>query len=325
VLGIGRREFITVLGGAAAWPVMARAQPPPPVVVGMLSAAGDFHNSLFKVFRQELRKLGYIDGRNLAFEFRSADGDFPRLPKLAVELVRIPADVILTDGPPAAMAAKQATSTIPIVMATVGDPVAQGIVDSMARPSGNITGFSLSSLELSSKRLELLKDIFPAMNRVGVLWNPINSPAHFSATQEAGRRLGITIESAQSKSPDTIADAIDGMARQGASALIVLPDGLFWNHRKVVIGRAAAHGLPAIYPEREYADDGGLASYGPSVAENFRRAAGYIDRILKGTKPADLPIQQPTKFELVINLKTAKTLGLTVPNDVLVAADEVIE
>ena len=175
-----RRAFIVGLGGAAAWPLIAKTQPRSgPVVVGMLSAAGDFHNSLFNVFRQELRKLGYIDGRNIEFEFRSADGDFPRLPKLAVELVRIPADVILTDGPPAAMAAKQATSTIPIVMATVGDPVAQGIVDSMARPSGNITGFSLSSLELSSKRLELLKDIFPAMNRVGVLWNPINSPAHF--------------------------------------------------------------------------------------------------------------------------------------------------
>jgi putative ABC transport system substrate-binding protein len=321
-----RRTFIAALGGAAAWPLAARGQQPAkPVVIGILSAAGDFHNSLFNAFRQELRKLGYIDGRNAMFEFRSADGDFPRLPKLAVELVRMPVDIILTDGPPAALAAKEATRTIPIVMATVGDPIKQGIVDNIARPGGNITGFTLLSSELSSKRFDLLKDIYPAMGRVGVLWNPVNSLPQFSATQEAGGRLGVAIESVQSKSPDTIANAIDEIARHGASALIVLPDGLFWNHRKVVIGRAAVHGLPAIYPEREYADDGGLAAYGPSVSENFRRAAGYIDRILKGTKPADLPIQQPTKFELVINLKTAKALGLTVPNNVLVAADDVIE
>ena len=242
-----RRGFIAALGGAAAWPMVARAQQSTkPVVIGILSAAGDFHNSLFNTFRQELRKLGYIDGRNVMFEFHSADGDFPRLPKLAVELVRMPVDIILTDGPPAALAAKEATRTIPIVMATVGDPIAQGIVDSIARPGGNITGFSLLSSELSSKRFDLLKDIFPAMSRVGVLWNPINSLPQFSATQEAGGRLGVAIESVQSRSPETIANAIDEMARHGASALIVLPDGLFWNHRKVVISRAAVHGLPSL-------------------------------------------------------------------------------
>jgi putative tryptophan/tyrosine transport system substrate-binding protein len=322
---VRRRAFIAALGSAAAWPLVARAQESAAsVIIGILSSAGDFHNSLFNTFREEMRKLGYADGRNVTFEFRSADGDFPRLPTLAIELVGMPVNIILTDGPQAALAAKHATSTIPIVMATVGDPITYGLVDNYARPSGNITGFTLLALELSSKRFELLRDIFPAMGRVGVLWTRVVLQT-FSATQEASRRLGLAIEPVQSDSPDTIADAIDQMARRGASALIVLPDALFWNHRKVVIGRAAAHGLPAIYPEREYAEDGGLVAYGPSVPDNFRRAAGYIDRILKGAKPSDLPIQQPTKFELVINLKTAKALGLDVPPTILARTDEVIE
>jgi ABC-type uncharacterized transport system substrate-binding protein len=236
----------------------------------------------------------------------------------------MPVNIILTDGPQAALAAMHATSTIPIVMATVGDPIKYGLVDNYARPSGNITGFTLVAIELSSKRFELLRDIFPTIGRVGVLWTRAALQT-FSATEEASRQLGVAIEPVQSDSPDTIANAIDQMARRGASALIVLPDALFWNHRKVVIGRAAAHGLPAIYPEREYAEDGGLVAYGPSVPDNFRRAAGYIDRILKGAKPSDLPIQQPTKFELVINLKTAKALGLDMPPMLLAQTDEVIE
>ena len=304
-----RREFIAGLGGVVAWPMVARAQQPAaPVIIGILSSAGDFHNSLFNTFREEMRNLGYADGHDVRFEFRSADGDFPRLPKLAIELVSMPVNIILTDGPQAALAAKHATSTIPIVMATVGDPIGYGLVDNYARPSGNITGFTLLSLELSSKRFELLRDIFPAMGRVGVLWTRVILQT-FSATQEASRRLGFAIESVQSDSPDTIADAIDQMARRDASALIVLPDGLFWNHRKVVIGRAAADGLPAIYPEREYAEDGGLVAYGPSVPDNFRRAAGYIDRILKGAKPSDLPIQQPIKFEPITSSRAGGLMG----------------
>jgi putative ABC transport system substrate-binding protein len=210
-------------------------------------------------------------------------------------------------------------------MATSGDPIASGIVNNLARPGGNITGFALLSLELSSKRLELLREIVPAVHRVGVLWNPVASLPQFAATQAAARVLDITIESGEAQNPVAIADAINDLARRGATALVVLPDALFWNQRKTVLDRAAAHRLSAIYPEREYVDDGGLIAYGPNVAENFRRAAGYVDRILKGAKPADLPVEQPTKFELTVNLKTAKALGLTIPESFLLRADEVIE
>jgi putative tryptophan/tyrosine transport system substrate-binding protein len=323
---IKRRKFITLLGGAAvAWPLAARAQQAARQVrVGLLSTAGTFSNSVFEAFHQEMRRLGYADTR-VAYEFRSAGGDFTRLPTLASELAGMPIDVILTDGTPAARAAKEATTQVPIVMATVGDPIASGIVDNLARPGGNITGFTLLSLELSSKRLELLKEIVPAVRRVGVLWTPVNSPLQFAATQAAARVLDIAIESGEVQNPDAIAGGIDSLAGRGATALVVLPDALFWNQRKTVLARAAAHRLAAIYPEREYVDDGGLIAYGPNVAENFRRAAGYVDRILKGVKPADLPVQQPTKFELIISMKSAKAIGLSIPPALPLRADEVIE
>jgi putative ABC transport system substrate-binding protein len=210
-------------------------------------------------------------------------------------------------------------------MATVGDPVTQGIVDNLARPSGNITGFTLLSIELSAKRLEMLKEIVPGMRRVGVLWNPLNSGPQYATTEEAARALGLTLESGEAQSRGTVPEAIGILRQRNVSALVVLPDGLFWNERVAVVIHATAARLPAIFPEREYVDVGGLLAYGPNVAANFRGAAGYVDRIIKGAKPADLPVQQPTKFELVINLSTAKALGLTIPEAFLLRADEVIE
>jgi putative ABC transport system substrate-binding protein len=321
---VKRRTFIAGLGGAAAWPLVARAKQAGQVCVGLLSTAGTSSNCLFEAFRQEMRRLGYPD-TSIAYEFRLAGGDLTRLGRLAADLVGTPVDIIVTDGTAAARAAKEATTQVPIVMATVGDPIASGIVDNLARPEANITGFTLLSLELSSKRLELLKEIVPTLRRVGVLWTGENTTPQFTATQAAAHALDIAIESEEVQNPDAIASRIDSLAGHNATALVVLPEALFWNQRKTVLAGAAAHRLAAIYPEREYADDGGLIAYGPSVAENFRSAAGYVDRVLKGAKPADLPVQQPTKYELIINLKAAKTLGLDVPATLLARADEVIE
>ena len=320
-----RREFIALVGGAVALPLAARAQQAARQVhVGLLSTAGTFSNSVFQAFLHEMRRLGYDDTR-VAYEFRSAGGDVTRLPTLAAELTAMPIDVIVTDGTPAARAAKEATTQVPIVMATVGDPIASGVVGNLARPGGNITGFTLLSLELSSKWLALLKEVVPAVRRIGVLWSRANSPLQFAATQAAARALDVAIESGEVQNPEAIASTIDGLAGRGATALVVLPEALFWNQRKTVLARAAAHRLAAIYPEREYVDDGGLIAFGPNVPENFRRAAGYVDRILKGAKPADLPVQQPAKFELIISMKSAKAIGLDVSPSLLSRADEVIE
>jgi putative ABC transport system substrate-binding protein len=323
---VRRREFITLIGSAAAaLPFASRAQQADRKVrVGLLSVAGTFSNSVFVAFLQEMRRLGYNDGR-IAYEFRSAPDDVTRLPKLAAELVGLPVDVIVTDGTLAARAAKEATTQVPVVMATVGDAVASGIVGNLARPGGNITGFSLLSLDLSSKRLELLKEVVPAVRRIGVLWSRANSPLQFAATQTAARAFDIAIESGEVQNADAIATTVDDLAGRGAAGLLVLPDALFWNQRKTIIARATAHHLAGVYPEREYADDGGLIAYGPSAVENFRRAAGYVDRILKGERPADLPVQQPSKFELIVSSKAAKAIGLEVPPTLLAAADEVIE
>jgi putative ABC transport system substrate-binding protein len=323
-----RRAFITLLGGAAAaWPLAAPAQQSGhnAVRIGILSAAGNPSSSLFATFRQELSRRGYVEGRTVITEFRSAGGDLSQLPALAAELVRIPVDIIVTDGGLAAIAAKHATSVVPIVMATVGDPITQGIVDSLARPSSNITGFTLFTLELSTKRLELLKEIAPGLQRVGVLWNPLNSRPQYGATEEAGRALGLQLESGEAQSRANLLETLSILRQRNVSALVVLPDGLFWNERVTVVVHATAARWPAIFPEREYAEVGGLFAYGPNVAENFRRAAGYVDRIIKGAKTVELPVEQPTKFELVINLNSAKALGLEIPAKLLALADEVIE
>jgi putative ABC transport system substrate-binding protein len=322
-----RRKFIALAGGTAlAWPLAASAQQPGsrPTRVGILTFAGIATSSLFNAFHEELRKLGYNDGQTVTIEFRSAGGDPSKVPSLASELVRIPVDIIVTDGSPAAVAAKRATSGIPIVMATVGDPVTLGVVDNLARPGGNITGFTLLSNELSGKRLQLLKEIVPGLRRVGVLWNSSHGASQYANTGEAARSLGLTIESGEAQSRETLSEAFAILRQRDVSALVVLPDALFWNERVAVVTHAMAAHLPAIFPEREFVDVGGLVAYGPNLIENFRGAAGYVERIIKGAKPADLPVQQPTRFQLVINLNTAHALGLNVPSTVLAIADEVI-
>jgi ABC-type uncharacterized transport system substrate-binding protein len=324
-----RREFITLLGGAtAAWPLGARAQQPAmPARIGILSPGGEFANPLFTAFRQEMQRLGYVEGRTLILEFRSAAGRGERLPELAAELVRLSVDVILTEATAAARAAKQATLHIPIVMGVVAEPVETGLVTSLARPGGNITGFTTLTPELGTKRLGLLKEALPNMTGVGVLRNPSNpgNVLQLASIKEAAGTLGIAVETAEAETRNAIAPALDRLQGHGVSAIVVLADSVFFNEHKLIVLLVTAKRLPAIYPDRVYADSGGMFFYGPDVTDNFRRAADYVDRILKGAKPSDLPVQQPTKFELIINLAAAKAIGLEIPPTLLARADEVIE
>jgi putative ABC transport system substrate-binding protein len=325
-----RREFITLIGGAAAaWPLAAGAQQPArPFRIGVLAFGQDPASPLFNAFRDEMRKLGHIEGQTYILEFRSARGDADRTRSFAAELARLPVDVILADGGTASLAAKQATTAIPIVMAVTSDPVGIGLVASLARPGGNLTGFSILSPELGSKRLALLKEAVPAARLVGVLLNaasPITGAQQLAPIKHAALALDMDLVVGEAQSRDSIPAAVDALVARGISALIVVGDALFFNERTVIIDLARTNRLPAIYPEREYAEDSGLIAYGPSVPDNFRRAAGYVARILRGEKAGDLPVEQPVKFELVINLKTAKTLGLDVPAQLLARADEVIE
>jgi putative ABC transport system substrate-binding protein len=279
-------------------------------------------------FRQKLRELGYVDGENIAIEYRWAEGQDDRLPSLAIELVRLHPDIIVTTGTPGALAAMQATKTIPIVMASSADPVAAGLVASLARPRENVTGFTILGPELEAKRLELLKQTVPSVARVAILRNPSNPAvvSYFEATKTAGRTLQIALDPvAEVRRADEFDEAFLAIASARPHALAVLADRFLLAHRKRIIEFAAANQLPSMYPYREYVDAGGLISYAPSNIELFRGAATYVDKILKGAKPSDLPVQEPTKFELVVNLKTAKALGLTVPSTLLATADEVIE
>jgi putative ABC transport system substrate-binding protein len=322
---VKRHEFITLLGGAAAaWPLAANAQQA--ARVGILTLGGELTNPLFDAFRQEMRRLGYVEGRTLVLEFRSAAGT-DRLPELAAELVRLPVDVIVVEGTPAARAAKQATSSIPIVMGTVAEPVETGLVTNLARPDGNITGFTGLSPELGTKRLSLLKEAFPNMERVGVLRNPRN-PANalqLASIKQAAATLGLLVEVAEAGRRDAIAAALDQLSERGVSAAVVLGDSVYFNEHKFIVLLVTAKRLPAIYPDRVYAEAGGMIFYGPDIRDNFRRAADYVDRLLKGAQPGDLPVQQPTKFELVINVAVAKAIGVTLPSGLLLRADEVIE
>jgi putative ABC transport system substrate-binding protein len=326
---IERRKFLATLGGAAAaWPLAARAQQSVrPVRVGILTPGGALANPLYAAFRQEMRRLGYIEGRNVIFDFRSAAEDADRLPELAAELVRLPVDVLLVEATAAARAAKQATSTIPIIMGVVAEPVEAGLVGNLARPDGNITGFASLTPELGTKRLGLLKEAFPDMTRVGVLRNPRNpgNELQLASIKKAAATLGIDVETAEAERRDTIGPALDQLRDRGASALIILGDSLFFNEHKLIVLLVTAKRLPAIYPDRVYADAGGMIFYGPDITDNFRRAADYVDRVLKGTKPGDLPVQQPTKFELIINATVAKAIGVALPSTLLLRADQVIE
>jgi putative ABC transport system substrate-binding protein len=323
-----RRYVLIALGTATVAPRVGSAQQPKKLVrIGVLSPAERTDTRVFAGLRQGLRELGYVEGRNIAIEYRLTAGDFTRLPAMAAELAALPVDIIVTDGGDRiTQIALDATRTIPIVTPTNFDPVTAGFAASFARPGGTVTGLTMLAIELCGKRVQLLKEAFPSILRVAALWNPAAAmSAQLDATEAAARDLGLQLYLIKVATPDQLAGAL-GVALAGAAdALVVLPDAMYWNERGRIVALAAQSRVPAIYPEREYADDGGTLAYGPNVADNFRRAAAFIDKILKGEKPGDLPIQQPVKFEFVVNLKTVRALDLTVPQALLARADEVIE
>jgi putative ABC transport system substrate-binding protein len=324
---IERRKFLATLGGAAAaWPLAASAQQAGKIhKVGYLSPS--VPNVLTPLLFDSLRELGWIEGKNVAFERRFAENRLERLPELAAELVRLNVDVIVAIGTLGPLAAKRATTTIPIVMVSAGDPLGSGLVASLARPGGNVTGMSLMVPDLGGKRLELLKELLPRLSRVAVLWNAANPyPAIvFKETQTAGRTLGVEVQSLEVRGPDDLDGAFAAARQQHPDALITIEDPLTFTYRKRIADFALANQLPSLQGFSEDVKAGALISYGANAADLIHRAAGYVDKILKGAKPADLPVQQPAKFELVINRKTAKALGLEVPPTLLARADEVIE
>jgi putative tryptophan/tyrosine transport system substrate-binding protein len=329
MLDARRRQFITLLGGAAAaWPLAARAQQTAKIPrVGILSPAGSEAAATLAAFRKGMRDLGYVEGQTIVLDFRLAKGNLDALPALAAELVRIPVDVIVTDGTSAAVDAFGATRTIPIVMAaTGGDPVALGLATSIARPGGNVTGMLLRALELSGRRLQLLKDAVPTAARVTALFNPTSAigPSSRRATEDAAKLLGIAITPLAVGHLEEL-HALEPAVLTGSDGLTVVNDAMFWNNRAKIIALASAARVPAIYPEREYADDGGLIAYGANVPDHFRQAAGYVDRILRGAKPGDLPINQSSKLDFIVNLRTARALGLALSPDFVSTANEVIE
>jgi putative tryptophan/tyrosine transport system substrate-binding protein len=305
----------------------AQAQQPTKVSrIGLLTWAAAPPPSATTPFDQGLRQLGYVEGQNIAIERRYASGQMDRFPELAVELVRVPLDVILAQSFPAALAAKQATSTIPIVVMGAGDPVATGLVASFARPGGNITGVSALETELSGKRLELLKEVFPKLARVAVLWNAADfgMTLKFREIEVAAKALRVAVQASAVREPKDFDGVFSEMIRKRPDALFVITDPLTQLNRKRLVELVTKNRLPAMYENSPYVDDGGLMAYGPSPAENLQIALRHVDKILKGAKPADLPIEQPTKFEFIINLKTAQQIGLTVPPNVLARADKVL-
>jgi putative tryptophan/tyrosine transport system substrate-binding protein len=322
-----RRAFVA--GGAASIvaPRRAHAQQRSKVHrVGFLEGA-KLEKHLWQATRDGLRELGYLEGQNLIVEFRSANGQFERIPELLAELIAQPVEVIVTIGDPIVAAAKAATSTIPIVMAGSGDPVGRGFVTSLARPGGNVTGISNLAVALTGKWLELAKEVFPRIARVAILSNAANSThaLFWAEAQKAAHGMALSVSQAAVRGPDDFEGAFESMAQDRVGAVVVLADPMLGAHRIRLAELAARHRLPIISPFREAAVSGGLIAYGPSLRGNFHRAASYVDRILKGARPADLPVEQPRTFELVINLKTAKAFGITIPPSLLVRADQLIE
>ncbi len=318
------------LAGLLTAPLAADAQQAVKVArIGYLAGSLAAFPQLREAFIQGLRDLGYVEGRNLVIEYRSPEGKPERLPALAAELVALKVDVIVAAGTPQPLAAKQATRTIPIVFAGASDPVASGLVTSLARPGGNVTGLSLLLPELVGKTLEQLKQAIPGVNRVAVLWQPglgeRTEKDLLKGAEAAGRALGVRLQFVEARGPADFDRAFSDMTKARSDALTVLGSNMFLIERRRLVALAAKNRLPAVYPLREWVDVGGLMAYGANLADLFRRAATYVDKILKGAKPADLPVEQPTKFELVINLKTAKALGLTIPPSLLQRADEVIQ
>jgi putative ABC transport system substrate-binding protein len=331
MLGLRLAFSITLALGGLFSPVAAEAQQAAKVArIGYLAINLAASPHQHEAFRQGLRDLGYVEGRNLVIEYRDAEGKFERLPALAAELVALKVDVILAVSTPAALAAKQATRTIPIVFGGAGDPVASGLVTGLARPGGNVTGLSILAPELVGKCLEQLKQAVPGVSRVAVLWHPgaMGERMDKDMLKEAdvaARALGVRLQFVEARGPADFDRAFSDMTRARAGALTVLASPMFISERRRLVDLAAKNRLPAVYPWREGVDAGGLMSYGANLADLFRRAATYVDKILRGAKPADLPVEQPTKFELVINLKAAKTLGLTIPQSLLGRADQVIQ
>jgi putative ABC transport system substrate-binding protein len=320
--------LIVVLTMLAALPLLADAQPAGKAPkIAFLSASSPI-NATVEAFRQGLRDLGYVEGRNIVIEYRWAEGRFDRLPALAAELLRLGVTVIVAGNTPAALAAKKATSTIPIILVTSGDPVGSGLAASLARPGGNVTGLSLTPTPaISGKQLELLKEAFPSITHVAVLANPANPPTAglLKEIELAAQSLGLRLRVVQVQEPKEFGDAFATMKNERVPALLVIADPLVADNRDRIVAFAATNRLPAIYPYRLFVDAGGLMSYGADSSDLYRRAATYVDRILKGAKPAELSIEQPTKFELVINMRTARALGLSIPRQLLVRADRVIE
>jgi len=321
-----RRAFITLLGGAAAaWPLAARAQQGRKIPrIGVLWPNPP---AMFDFMRQGLKDFGYVEGQNIVFEFRWAEGKLDQLPEMATELVRLQVDVIVTLAPQATLAAKQATQSIPIVFVAMGDPVASGVVPSLARPGANVTGTTRMISEMSAKHVELLKEAVPSLSKLAVLWNPTNTshrPA-LQAVEAAARSLSLPFEPLQVRAVAELDGTFDSIIREKADGVLFIADPIFFIQLKRMADFVASSRLPAIANFTEFPKLGGLMGYAPSLPDEFRHAAGHIDKILKGAKPADLPVEQPTRFQLVINLKTAKALGVKISDNLLSLADEVIE
>ena len=322
-----RREFIGIAGGAAVWPLAGRAQQPQMPVIGYISGgSASFYQSILPAFREGLREQGYIEGQNVTIEYRWAEGDYDRLPAFAAEFVSRKVDVIAATGP-SSMAAKAATSTIPIVFTSGSDPVADGRVVSLARPGGNLTGVSFLTVELNPKRFELISEMVPQARTIGLLFNPNQASTETVIRQvaAAAKAKSIELRALDVSAGVDFETAFAALQKFKAGALIVQTDPFIDARRDQLIDLAARFAVPAIYGFREFALAGGLMSYGVSITDVYRHAGLYVGKILKGAKPAELPVQQPTKFELIINLKTAKTLSLTIPPTLLARADEVVE
>jgi putative tryptophan/tyrosine transport system substrate-binding protein len=323
-----RREFITLLGGAAAWPLAAKAQQPTMPVIGFLSSTSpDTYAPFLGAFYQGLNESGYVAGRSAVIEFRWAEGQYDRLPMLAAELVQRQVGVLCAISTPAALAAKKATSAIPIVFFIGGDPVKFGLVAGLNRPGGNATGVNVIATELEAKRLGLLRELMPTATTAAVILNPQNPNAdtQLRDVEQAGRAAGWRIQVLNASTERDLEPLFAALARQRTDALVITGDTFFATQRDRLVALAARHAIPAIYQRREYAEAGGLITYGTDFSDMFRQTGSYAGRILKGAKPSDLPIIQPIRFELVINRKTAKALGLQIPDRLLAVADEVIE
>jgi ABC-type uncharacterized transport system substrate-binding protein len=333
VVSLRRREFITLIGGAAAmWPLAADGRKAERMRrLGVLMSASEddpLMQARVTAFRQALAELGWTEGRNLKIEWRWTGGDITRVREYASELVRLAPDVLVANGTPNVAALKQATNSIPIVFVVVNDPVAQGIIASMAHPGGNITGFSFLEYSMVGKSLEMLKQVAPGIARVAIMFNPDTYPyyaIHLRSFEMVARILSLELTAAKVHSPEGIDEVVAKLGRQPGSALLITPDPYLVVHRGAVVRAAGQYRVPATYSYRQHVQEGGLMSYGADTVDIFKRSASYIDRILKGTSPADLPAQAPVKFEIAINLKTAGALGLDIPPNLLALADDVIE